>query len=402
MIGASLSLANPGKTLRPSPLARVPGAELFARFDDAHGVGGVFYAQGKFKSASEVMDNIPDGQPTHSGLQVLGEGKNFFSHSDVSGPSWTAQSGGGALTITPGFPDSKGGMSACRVQIDASAGGSFPRLTAAGAAMSTSENATVSFEVKSFGGTPQKVGIYGPRAGIVEREVTAEWTTIEYAQTAASPSVAPGLCLRNGVLATLSCDILVSFAMLEDATSVAGPAINSDGAPTTRSAAAPTLVQGAGPTVFPGVSDRDELTLAIEWAGVPAGTGTERALLTLQAQADYGVSENNRATLFYQTDGSLTLGVADTVWRGGVNVGTSFEDGGLHRATVYLNRLAGDIALSVDGAAFLTENKAGVMPTSFDVAAIGHNKSGPNPTHQSGGHHLEIAAAGGDHREVWR
>ena len=292
MIGTSLSLSWPRGVPGTSPLEHVPGAEIFTRFDDKYGLGGIFYSQGLFKTVGEGIDNVPSGQPTAAGMQVLGEGKNFFAHSDVSGASWTAQSGGGAITVTPGFPDSKGGARACRVQIDASADGSFPRLTAIGAAMSTTENSTVSFEVRSFDGTLQKVGIYGPRAGIVERDVTSEWTTIEYAQVPHIGNPAPGLCLRKAITAAVRCDVLVSFAMLENETSVAGTPIISDGAPTTRPAASPTLAQGSGPTLFPGVSNVDELTFAIEWQGVPNGTGTERTLLNVQTQADHGVSDN--------------------------------------------------------------------------------------------------------------
>jgi hypothetical protein len=239
MIGASLSVTNLQRTALADVLARFPGVATYHDFANNR-----YYGEGQTRSAAaELVDALPDNGPTGSGFEIYGASTNLYADSNVSGASWILTASGGSITVTPGFDDGAGGTSACRVQIDATPGGSFPRLTAITSSVSTVMNSTVSFRVKSFDGSPQNIALYGTRAGISEHAVTADWSTISYAQTAATSTVQPGFGLREGHTTALVCDVLVAFAMVENG-DVAGPAIVTNGAPVTRPAAAPTLVQG--------------------------------------------------------------------------------------------------------------------------------------------------------------
>jgi len=412
MIGASLSLSRQNTASRAFSLAHVPRSEVFARYDDKYEFGGTFYSQEAFGSATDVTENIPSGQPTSTGLLVEGEATNQLSFSACD------QHVGGRGT-TPPIVESQvtfDGVSCSKATFTPDSQILFAgsRIAQDGASHDANFTATTHTYSLYIGLSRELIG-----SEALRHYWTGSDATPLVDISAANSRQFAGKLVRLSVTMThmesgLICPVMYLFSPLAsdvdvyvakgqvEQGAVATSWIETSAFPVTRATAAPTLVQGPGSTVFPGVSNAHDLTFALAWEGVPIGTGTERALLNVQAQDDYGVSGNNRAYLFYHTDGSLILGVANTVWQGGINAGASFDDGGMHRAIVYLNRVSGDVALSVDGAAFFTDNKAGVMPSSFDVVGIGHKKSGPTATHQSGGHHLEIAAAGGDHREAWR
>lgn len=412
MIGASLSLSRPGMGSPMSFLAHVPGVDVFARYDDKYGVGGIFYSQGAFGSAAGVTEHIPSGQPTSVGLLVEDEATNLLAFSTcdqhiggrgTTPPSVAPQTDfdGVSCTRATFTPGSDRGFTGSRIAQDAGTD------DASYSAAETTYSLYVGLSRELTGSEALSYYWTGSDAS-AQTEINAAnsaqfvGTLVRLSVTkthAGAGAIYPVVYLKQ----TLTSDVDVYVAKGQaELGAMASSWIETAASPVTRPAAAPTLVQGPGPTLFPGASNVDELTFALEWKGVPNGTGAERALLNVQALADYGVSDNNRATLFYEIDGSLVLGVANTIWQGGINAGASFDDGELHRAIVYLNRVTGELALSVDRGAFLTVNKVGVMPTSFDVAGIGHTKSGATASDQSRGNHLEVAAAGGDHREAWR
>ncbi len=411
MIGASLSLSAAPGVLQASPLAHVPGAEIYARFDDKYGPGGISYSQGTFASATAIIENSPSGQSSATGLLVEAAATNLLASSrcdeHVGGRGTTPPNvehqivfdgvSCSRATFTPGNQTLFGGSRIAQdgAEHDTHFGvGEHTYSLFIGLSRELTGSEVLRYYWTGSDATPL-INISAANSSLfVGKLVRLSVTSTHVASGAIYPVVYLFAPLITDV------DVFVAKGQAEVGTATTSW-IETAAAPVTRPAASPIVVQGPGPTLFPGAGNMDELTFALEWVGVPTGTGTARTLLNVQTQADYGASDNNRATLFYQTDGSLSLGVADTTWQGEINAGASFDDGGCHRAIVYLNRMTGDMGLSVDGGAFLTDNKAGSMPISFDVVAIGHKKSGVGAADHSRGNHLEIAAAGGDHRVAW-
>jgi len=72
-------------------LARFPGAQFYARYDDEYGDGGLYYADGAIESFTDVTSSPPAGEPTSAGMLVdgsdgptlvQGRGPNLLTDSD--------------------------------------------------------------------------------------------------------------------------------------------------------------------------------------------------------------------------------------------------------------------------------------------------------------------------------
>lgn len=84
-------------------LARFPGAQFYARYDDEYGDGGLYYAGGAIESFTDVTSSPPAGEPTSAGMLVDGsdaptlvQGRGADTNTsviDLITGSWTALDG---------------------------------------------------------------------------------------------------------------------------------------------------------------------------------------------------------------------------------------------------------------------------------------------------------------------
>jgi len=387
-----------GSTQLQRALALRPGAQNIADFTSV-----LYYAGGTvYPSAPSLVDDVPTGQPTSSGLLVEGEATNLLKQSQCD------QHVGGSGTTPPSVATQTvfDGVSCTRATFTPSGDLGFfgTRIaqdghTAAFTAIETTYSLYVGLSRELTGSEALSYYWTGSDAS-PQVEITAAnsakfvGTLVRLSVTkthAGAGAIYPVVYLKQ----TLTSDVDVYVARGQAEVGARATSwIETTTAPVTRAAAAPTLVQGAGSLPFLGATNGDEVTAAITWNAVPDGTATERMLWTLQREADHSVNDNNRIALFYGTDNILYLGVQDTVWRGGVDVGSGSDDGGQHTAIVYANRLTGDISLSIDGATAVTANKAGQMPTALERTLLMHSNNG-TPFRHSGGLLEQITSANG-------
>ncbi len=412
MSAVSLSLRQTGALPLSAPLARYADAGLYARFDDTYGMGGIYYADGSIRTLSDILDTPTAGQPTDEGLFVADGYTNLLLESRCD--QFFVAHGAPHVSVLDQVTYLEQSTSELTFMDTLTPGQANARVDRAGKAAQLTSGQSYTHTLEIALSRPLEDGerlkvLFTGFSGSIRQTIDAANSTAFVGQFGrlSSPQMTAG---SGGVYPVIYIDAPLTGGDLKvyvhKGASVVGnvalPWIETFASPVAVAPSSPTLVQGGGGVPFLGAASANELTLAMEWEGITPGTGTERGLMNIQAHSDYGVTGNNRAYLFFYSDGALNLGIADTSWQGGINAGSSTDDGGCHHAIVYLNRLTGDIALSVDGAPFLTANKVGLMPSSFDIIGLGHKKAGAVPSHQSGGYHLEIAAASGDHREVWR